>query len=190
MTSTSRLRSLLGLGAAVAVAAAACSSSASSNAPVASSPVQSAAIQSAAGATGLTLGSTSDPNLGTYLTGAAGMTLYILKTDTPDASTCTGSCASTWPPLTASNAAAIKGPSGATGAFATIQRADGTFQVTYDHKPLYYYSGDTAAGQTRGQGIGNVWFVAAAAGSGGAPAATAAATAAPVPTVSSSPYSY
>jgi len=192
MPSASRLGSLLGLGAAVALAAAACSSSASSNAPVASGPVQSAA-----GATGITLGSTNDPNLGAYLTGAAGMTLYILKTDTPDVSTCTAGCASTWPPLTVSSGAAIKGPSGASGAFATIQRADGTFQLTYDHRPLYYYSGDTGAGQTRGQGIENVWFVAAAAGSGGAnPAATAgsqataAAPATPVPTTSGSGYSY
>jgi hypothetical protein len=33
-------------------------------------------------------------------------------------------------------------------------------QVTIDGHPLYTFSGDTAAGDTNGEGIGGVWFVA------------------------------
>jgi predicted lipoprotein with Yx(FWY)xxD motif len=32
--------------------------------------------------------------------------------------------------------------------------------VTYDGRPLYYWQGDTEAGMTTGQGVGDVWWVA------------------------------
>lgn len=47
-----------------------------------------------------------------------------------------------------------------TGALATITRADGTTQVTYDGHPLYYYAADVQAGDTNGEGVGGVWHVA------------------------------
>jgi predicted lipoprotein with Yx(FWY)xxD motif len=93
------------------------------------------------------------------------MTLYVLTTDTADTSSCSGTCATTWPPLAAATGATITGPSSATGAFATITRSDGIVQVTYNHMPLYYFSGDSAAGDTKGQGKNGVWFVAPASGS-------------------------
>jgi predicted lipoprotein with Yx(FWY)xxD motif len=34
-------------------------------------------------------------------------------------------------------------------------------QVTYKGAPLYYFSNDTKAGDTNGQGTAGVWFVAA-----------------------------
>jgi predicted lipoprotein with Yx(FWY)xxD motif len=113
----------------------------------------------------LTLGDTDDPSLGKYLTGASGMTLYVLKSDSPDKTTCTGTCATNWPPLTVTADMSIIPPSGATLAFATITRSDGTLQVTYNHMPLYYYSGDSSANDTTGQGKNGVWFVAPESGS-------------------------
>ena len=47
-----------------------------------------------------------------------------------------------------------------TGALTTISRADGSMQVVYAGSPLYYYVADTAPGDTKGQGIGDVWFIA------------------------------
>jgi hypothetical protein len=47
----------------------------------------------------------------------------------------------------------------------TISRSDGTKQVTYAGHPLYFYAGDSAAGQTNGQGInsfGGIWGVVSA----------------------------
>lgn len=131
-----------------------------------------------AGAAALTLASTNDPALGAYLTGLNGMTLYILTTDTPDTSSCTGTCATNWPPLTVAPGATITGPSGATAAFATSARSDGTMQVTYNHWPLYYYAGDSAAGDAKGQGKNGTWFVAPLSGSlaSTAPAASSSAS--------------
>jgi secreted repeat protein with Y-X4-D motif len=50
----------------------------------------------------------------------------------------------------------------------TISRGDGTTQVTYNHHPLYYFSGDSGSGQQHGQGVdafGAAWFVVAPTGS-------------------------
>lgn len=45
------------------------------------------------------------------------------------------------------------------GKLGTTTRTNGTKQVTYGGHPLYYFAGDTAADQTKGQGIGGVWFL-------------------------------
>ena len=100
----------------------------------------------------------NSPSLGNYLVDDKGMTLYTFKNDTSGASNCTGNCATLWPPLSAQ--VAPTGDTGVTGTFALITRADGTMQVTYNGMPLYYYSGDKAAGDTTGQGVGGVWAVA------------------------------
>ena len=164
MHTNSRLTSLAGLVVGVALFASACSSAAATpGAP-----------------TALTIGSTSDTTMGAYLTGQNGMTLYVLTKDTPDTSTCTGTCATKWPPVAVSSGATITGPTGATGTFATITRADGMIQVVYNHMPVYYYSGDSKAGDTTGQGTLGIWFVAPLSGSlATAPAAPASTPAAP-----------
>jgi len=156
--------------------AAACSSAAATPAPSVGGVM---ATPTTAGATSLTIGSTDDPTLGAYLTGQNGMTLYVLTGDTPDTSTCSGSCATNWPPLSVAAGATITGPTGATLTFGTIPRADGTIQVTYNHMPLYYYAGDSVAGDTKGEGKNNTWFVAPLSGSVGtmSPAASPAASA-------------
>jgi predicted lipoprotein with Yx(FWY)xxD motif len=41
----------------------------------------------------------------------------------------------------------------------TVERDDGTTQVTYNDLPLYYFSGDQAAGDLEGQGLNDVWWV-------------------------------
>jgi predicted lipoprotein with Yx(FWY)xxD motif len=91
------------------------------------------------------------------LTNAQGKTLYYFKADTPTTAACTGGCASTWPPYLATGT-----PGSATtltGKLAVQTTANGQ-QVTYNGHMLYTYSGDTAPGQTNGEGIGNKWFVA------------------------------
>jgi predicted lipoprotein with Yx(FWY)xxD motif len=115
-----------------------------------------AATQSSSGA--MVIGTKNTSALGNYLVDDKGMTLYTFKNDTSGKSTCTGTCATTWPPLSAT--VAPTGGSGVTGTFALITRDDGTMQVTYNGMPLYYFSGDKAAGDTNGQGVGGVWAVA------------------------------
>ena len=46
----------------------------------------------------------------------------------------------------------------------TIKGVDGKPQLTLNGWPLYYSVGDAAAGQTSGQGVGNVWWVLSPAG--------------------------
>jgi predicted lipoprotein with Yx(FWY)xxD motif len=91
------------------------------------------------------------------------MALYIFTNDTADAGTsvCNGECATNWPPLLQPDGATVAGPAGATGTFGTATRDDGATQVTYKGMPLYYYAGDSAAGDTNGHEVGGVWFLAA-----------------------------
>ena len=151
--------------AAVTLLATACGSSgggATSATTTTGSPAQTGAASSAA----LTIDTHSGPD-GTYLTDSAGRTLYLWAADTGSTSTCAGSCASAWPPVTSSMTPAAG--SGVTASqLGLTKRADGTEQATYDGHPLYYFTGDTAAGQTNGQGstgFGAAWWIVSPAGS-------------------------
>ena len=117
----------------------------------------SAAPSDAAG--GLTIGIGSGA-AGTYLTGPNGMTLYIFTKDSEDASACSGDCANAWPPLTSEAGQAITAGDGVPGALSTFTREDGSLQVSYNGKPLYYFAADKAAGDTTGDGVNDVWFIA------------------------------
>ncbi len=180
MRPSNRLISLAAVATAALLVAAACSSAAatpSASVPGAlTTPTGPAASQLP---TGFPIGVTNNPTLGAYLTGQGGMTLYIFKSDTPDTSSCSGSCATNWPPLTVANGTTITGPTGATGTFSLITRPDGTMQVAYDHQPLYYYAGDSAAGDTTGQGLNGKWFVATPTSGAASTAPSASASAAP-----------
>lgn len=115
------------------------------------------AASQAQGGTTLATGSTS---LGTVLVGPNGHTLYTFDSDTtPGQSACTSSgCMGTWPALTATGTPTAG--SGISGALTTFDRGDGTKQVAYNGKPLYFYAPDTAAGDTKGDGVGGKWHVA------------------------------
>lgn len=103
----------------------------------------------------LTLSTSNGDTMGPHLVAANGMTLYEYNKDTADVSNCTGGCATAWPPYTVSaeQAASLGGGVNVTGKIGTMTRADGTLQVTYDNLPLYFFSGDTKAGDTNGQGV-------------------------------------
>jgi len=109
------------------------------------------------------VGSASSPTLGTYLTDPNGMTLYTKTGDSATSSTCTGQCAVAWPPLLVATGGSATAGSGVTGTFATLTRADGTVQVTYQGLPLYGWKGDTKAGDMTGEGV-NGFLVATAGG--------------------------
>jgi predicted lipoprotein with Yx(FWY)xxD motif len=97
------------------------------------------------------------------LTNAQGFTLYWFAPDTPTRSTCYGTCAGYWPPVTGSPS----GRPGVTGKLGIIRRSDGTTQITYNGHPLYTYVGDTAPGQAFGNGLnlnGGLWHEMAVSG--------------------------
>ncbi|MEX1022140.1 MAG: hypothetical protein WD058_03230 [Dehalococcoidia bacterium] len=109
---------------------------------------------------GLALDVTEDDELGSFLVGPEGLTLYVFTQDEPGVSNCSGQCLDNWPPLLAEEGQEVDAPTGAGGEFATIERDDGTLQVTYDDAPLYYWMGDAQPGDTTGHGVSDVWFVA------------------------------
>ena len=92
----------------------------------------------------------------TVLTNAQGLTLYYRTSDTPT-SVCSGGCASAWPPVLSTSMPGVS--TTLPGTFSLLNDANGS-QVAYNGYPLYTYSGDSAPGQTNGQGFGNIWFVA------------------------------
>jgi predicted lipoprotein with Yx(FWY)xxD motif len=94
----------------------------------------------------------------TVLTSATGRTLYSFAPDTSSKSVCNGTCAAYWPPVSGP----LKAGPGVTGTLATITRADGSTQETYDGHPLYTYIGDSAPGQDTGNNLnlnGGLWLV-------------------------------
>jgi predicted lipoprotein with Yx(FWY)xxD motif len=94
------------------------------------------------------------------------LTVYMFEGDKGTASSCTGACASAWPPVTTS--ATATGSGGASAAMiSTVTRADGTKQVTYNGHPLYFFTQDKDAGDAYGQGVkafGADWYVMAPSG--------------------------
>ncbi len=104
--------------------------------------------------------STSE-ELGDFLTSFDGMTLYTFANDEAGVSNCADECATNWPPFTLAEGQRLAAPAGVEGELGTITRADGGIQVTYNGWPLYFWKDDAAPGDTLGQGLGDVWFVAA-----------------------------
>lgn len=95
--------------------------------------------------------------VGNYLTDAEGKALYWFKKDSMGMSSCSGPCVEKWPIYYRETVAAAEGLSAAD--FATITREDGSMQTTFRGYPLYYWQGDAAPGDTKGQGVKDVWFV-------------------------------
>ena len=105
---------------------------------------------------------TADSGLGTILVDADGNTLYVFDADEDGTSTCYGECEDNWPPLTADAPTAGEGAD--ESLLGTTERDDGSVQVTYDGRPLYFFAGDAAPGDTNGQAVGDVWWVVDAEG--------------------------
>jgi predicted lipoprotein with Yx(FWY)xxD motif len=95
---------------------------------------------------------------GTILVDGAGMSLYMYDPDAQGPSTCYDDCATQWPPLVV-EADPVAGDGVDAALLSTVERDDGTTQVTYDGWPLYAWAQDSASGDTTGQGVGGVWWV-------------------------------
>ncbi|MBQ4819414.1 hypothetical protein [Aquimarina sp. MMG016] len=96
---------------------------------------------------------------GKILTDTNGMSLYFFSRDTKGESACNSdTCLGAWPIFYTNNLVLDEGLEAAD--FGTITRADGEKQTTYKGWPLYYYINDNAAGETRGDKVGNNWYIA------------------------------
>ncbi len=100
-----------------------------------------------------------DTSLGTVLVDAEGVTLYMFDSDTQGGeSTCYDQCATAWPPLVTDEAPGV-GEGLDAALLGTVERTDGSMQVTYDGWPLYYWAQDAGPGDVHGQGVNDVWWV-------------------------------
>lgn len=96
----------------------------------------------------------TDDQLGEYLVGPDGRTLYLFTRDEGTTTACTGGCANVWPPLV--DAAPTAGEGVDAGELATAEGIEAD-QVVYHGHLLYYFAQDEAPGDTNGVGIPN-WF--------------------------------
>jgi predicted lipoprotein with Yx(FWY)xxD motif len=151
--------------AAVALLAVACGSTpaasgGTSTTAAAATTTTAAATTTTSAASGATVAlKTAKGTAGIWLTDQTGRTLYIYTKDQGSTSACYGQCASNWPPLTATGPVTITGQFVSQSLVGSTPRTDGTTQVTYGGKPLYYFKNDTAAGDAKGQGVGGAWYI-------------------------------
>jgi predicted lipoprotein with Yx(FWY)xxD motif len=106
--------------------------------------------------------------LGRYLVDGRGRSLYLFEKDRGGRSACYGSCASVWPPLMATGHVA-RGAGVTAAKLGTVARRGGGREVTYAGHPLYFYAGDSRAGQLKGEGLnqfGAPWDIVAPSGRG------------------------
>lgn len=111
---------------------------------------------------GAVVGVAESAEFGLYLVDGEGMSLYAFLNDTDGESTCTGDCLANWPALTfdadefaEGDLAPILDPE----LFTTVENAEAGQMVKAGDWPLYHFAGDEAAGDTNGQGVGDVWYL-------------------------------
>jgi len=153
----------------LAIFVAACGASSSPAASSAASPMTVSATQT---------------SLGSVLSGPSGDTVYVLLSAQGMPIPCTGQCLSAWPPVAATAGGSTHSGSGVT---ATLAVEASVMQITADGAPLYYFSGDSAAGQVNGQAIksfGGIWY---AVQTSGTPLTSASAASAGTPNAASGP---
>lgn len=134
----------------IAIAVGACSSGSSGGAgpyaPATAAPKATVEARAATMAAGTVL-----------VAGSNTMTVYTFAKDVAHSGTsaCTGACLAKWPALTVPAGSTPVAGAGVTGTLGTITRTDdGTFQVTYNGLPLYFFANDKAPGDTNGNYTG------------------------------------
>jgi predicted lipoprotein with Yx(FWY)xxD motif len=121
----------------------------------AGAPSEAAASEAAAGDATVLV---ADSDLGEILTDADGNVIYFFANDSEgEPSTCEGDCAGNWPPVPAEGTPTAG--EGVDAELGTTEATDGTTMLTVNGYPAYYFAGDEAAGDTNGQGVGEVWWV-------------------------------
>jgi predicted lipoprotein with Yx(FWY)xxD motif len=105
----------------------------------------------------------SNATTGSHIVDKDGKSLYYFSNDVNGTSNCTGGCLTAWPIFYADSATTTFTSGLKASDFKTIVTGTGAKQTTYKGWPLYHYApGGTQelAGETNGEGVGNVWFVA------------------------------
>jgi len=84
---------------------------------------------------------TADSQFGEALFDGERRAIYYFDRETSERSECYGACAAAWPPVLTDGEPVAEGGA-ETSLLGTTKRDDGSTQVTYDGRPLYYYVDD------------------------------------------------
>lgn len=149
-----------------AVVIAGCGSSSSSShkshktSPAPYSSSSSSSSTSSTSSSGAVAVTTEHTALGTVLAaGPSHHTVYMFT-----GSSCTGSCAKIWPPVTGTPKA---GAGVSAAKLSSAKTSSAANQIEYAGHPLFYFSYDKQAGQANGEGVkafGGRWWVLSPAG--------------------------
>lgn len=144
---------LLGLGAACSKKQAAADTAMASD-TTAKPPAAAVAADTTGGAGApITLTVAAKPGEAVFLTDASGRAVYYIATpDGKAVAQCVGECATAFDPVTGKAVIATGDTTVKVALIGQVTRPDGTTQVTYGGKPLYYHRGDQA-GAASAQGI-------------------------------------
>lgn len=108
-------------------------------------------------------------DVGDVLVDGKGSVLYVFAPDDAEAVSCTFTCATNWPPFTASSEGAADAGDGVDASLlGTIDNPSGGKVITYNGWPLYRYAADKEPGEHKGQDRylnGGEWFVMDPSGS-------------------------
>ncbi|MFS8202777.1 hypothetical protein ACLVWQ_29340 [Streptomyces sp. CWNU-52B] len=106
------------------------------------------------------LGVLDSPELGRVLQDRNGRTLYLFTKDTPwpMRTACDAKCLEKWTPSEPVTAAEAKAAGLDPGVLSPFTTPDGRTQESFNCWPAYTFKGDEKPGDTKGQGVGGVWF--------------------------------
>lgn len=92
-------------------------------------------------------------SIGIVFADANDRTIYTFDKDVAGVSTCYNQCAIAWPPVLVPAKTPVAAP------LSLSSRQDGSSQLSYNGKPLYFYKSDSEIGDTNGDNVGGIWHV-------------------------------
>jgi predicted lipoprotein with Yx(FWY)xxD motif len=102
---------------------------------------------------------TEDTTLGRVVVDGRKRTLYRFDMDRKGGpSACDPACQKKWPRLISPPGSEPKVRGLNAALVGKVRNADGTWSVTYDGWVMYYFDGDSKAGDVNGQAVGGVWW--------------------------------
>jgi predicted lipoprotein with Yx(FWY)xxD motif len=120
-----------------------------------------------------TLSIESIGDAGDVLVNPNGSALYTPEEEAGGKILCTGECTSIWAPITVQKGQQPTGPSEIEADLGTVERPDGTVQVTFQGAPLYSFTQE-GAGEVTGDGVEDsfggtdfIWHAVTSGGGGG-----------------------
>lgn len=164
------------------------STSTATSRPATSGATAGAKAPAAASGMGLHVAHTS---LGNVLVDAHGMTVYLLTSDRPNTSRCTGQCLQYWPIVPSAQARAKA--QGVTARLGTTKATNGSSMATAGGWPLYTFVKDKAAGDVTGEGVatfGGIWYAVSPSGQAVKGSAAKASSAPPSTSSGGGAYGY